>query len=49
MTSDFLLFFSQLNLNFLFFVKNKKVIKKYSLLEIQTVEILKYKKNNNEY
>ena len=49
MTSNFLLFFCQLNLAFLFSEKKKEVVEKCGLLEIEVVEIFKYEKKNNGY
>lgn len=49
MFSNFLLLFGQLNLAFLFFEKEQKIIKKYNVLKTETVEIFKYEKNNNKY
>lgn len=49
MTSHFLLPFSRFNLAFLFFEKQKKILKKYSLLETKAVQMFEYRENNNKY
>lgn len=49
MTSDFLLFFGQLNLAFLFSKKRKNVVTKNNLLKTEAIEIFKYRKNNDKY
>lgn len=49
MSSNFLLLFGWFNLAFLFFKKRKKVMEKCDLLEIKSVKVFKYGKNNNGY
>lgn len=45
----FLLPFSQLNLVFLSLEKKDKVVEKYKLVFIETMENFEYKKNNDKY
>lgn len=49
MTSEFLLFFNQLNLASLNLEKREKAVEKYGLLTTKAVRNFKYKKNNDGY
>ena len=49
MTSDFILPYGQLNLNFLTPKRREEIAQTTRLLETEAVEIFKYEKNNDEY